>query len=65
MPADKVRMRFGVAVIPFLTVNDAYGDDRSVFLKTRKIPVYRSEAQIRIFRLQVPVNPFGGRMAGR
>jgi len=57
--ADEVGVRFGIVVIPFQTVDDTDGLDRTFFLEHSDVPVDGAQTEIRNFGLQLLVDPFG------
>ena len=57
--ADKVDMGFGIRVEAFHTVDGADADDQALLFKERQVPVDRSQGDVRIFRFQLCVYPFG------
>ena len=63
-PADEVNMGFGVCIEPFHAVDCAYADDQTLLLEECKIPVDRSQRDVRVFGLQLGVYPFRCGVAG-
>ena len=62
--ADEVDMGFGVRIEAFHTVYGADADDQSLLFEQSQIPVDRTQGDVRIFRFQLGVYPFGCGVAG-
>ena len=60
--AQKMIVRIQLSIKMLLPVNNPQRTNGAILFKTRKIPINRSQAQIRVLVFQLLINPFGRRV---